>query len=111
MSKFTSYRIEPEQAGLLLEDYLKQILQFSGRRVQRLTRQKGILLNNRAAFLQKKLKAGDQLKIKIETDEGYGVEPEAGPVEILQPGTHLQLIGFFSGGRAKGLQQARPVDQ
>ena len=54
MSKFTSYRIEPEQAGLLLEDYLKQILQFSGRRVQRLTRQKGILLNNRAAFLQKK---------------------------------------------------------
>ena len=83
VSKFTSYRIEPEQAGLLLEDYLKQILQFSGRRVQRLTRQKGILLNGRVAFLQKKLKAGDQLKIKIETDEAYGVEPEAGPVEIL----------------------------
>lgn len=83
MSKFISYRIEPEQAGLLLEHYLKQILQFSGRRVQRLTRQKGILLNGRAVFLQKKLKAGDQLKIKTETDEGYGVEPEAGPVEIL----------------------------
>ena len=79
MKKFTSYQVAEEHAGLTLESYLKQVLQYSGRRLQKLTRQKGILLNGKAVFLQKKVKAGDSLRVLLTEDVSYGVQPEEFP--------------------------------
>ncbi len=83
MKSFTTYRIAAEHDGLSIETYLKQVLQFSGRRLQKLTRQKGILLGGKKTFLQHILKAGDALRILTLEDCGYGVEAEIGPLSIL----------------------------
>lgn len=83
MKRFTSYIISQEHEGLTLENYLKQILQYSGRKIQKLTRQKGIALNGRAVFLQKKVKSGDALRLLNSEDAAYGVQPEAGSIDIL----------------------------
>ena len=83
MKSFTTYKVAEEHVGFILETYLKQVLQYSGRKIQKLTRQKGILLNGKAVFLQKKVKLGDSLRVLNSEDTGYGVTPEQGEVEIL----------------------------
>ncbi len=83
MKSFTAYTITAEHAGLSVETYLKQVLQLSGRKLQKLTRQKGIRLGNKPTFLTRLLKNGDILRILTLEDSGYGVEPESGAVSIL----------------------------
>ncbi|AVX21543.1 MULTISPECIES: RluA family pseudouridine synthase [Carboxydocella] len=67
MRKWLTYSVPPEQAGLTVETILRQQLQVSGRAIQRLTRRRGILLNGRAPFLGHTVKAGDELKVLLET--------------------------------------------
>lgn len=83
MKSYATYTVAREHADLTLEDYLKDILQYSGRKIQKLTRQKGIFLNGRKVFLQKKIKANDTVRVLIAGDMAYGVEPEEGNIEIL----------------------------
>jgi len=92
MKKFTTYKIEKEQDGFVLETYLKQTLQYSGRKIQKLTRKKGILLNGKAVFLQKKVKFGDTLRVLNFEDVAYGVEPEAGNIEILYEDEYMLVL-------------------
>ena len=92
MKKFTTYKIEKEQDGFVLETYLKQTLQYSGRKIQKLTRKKGILLNGKAVFLQKKVKFGDTLRILNFEDVAYGVEPEEGNIEILYEDEYMLVL-------------------
>ena len=91
MKKFNTYKTT-ENAGLTVEEYLKQILKISGRRIQKLTRQKGILLNGRAVFLQKKLKATDTLRVLAFEDTEYGVQPESGDIEVLYEDDFLLVL-------------------
>jgi len=97
MKKFTTYKIEKEQDGFVLETYLKQTLQYSGRKIQKLTRKKGILLNGKAVFLQKKVKFGDTLRILNFEDATYGVEPEAGAIEILYEDEYMLVLNKPAG--------------
>lgn len=92
MKKFASYKIAKEHEGLALEHYLKQILQYSGRKIQKLTRQKGILLNGKAVFLQKKVKFGDTLRILNAEDAAYGVQPEEGFIDILYEDDYMIVV-------------------
>ncbi|KYZ75504.1 RNA pseudouridine synthase [Anaerosporomusa subterranea] len=92
MKSFSSYMIAMEHQDKTVENYLKQILQCSGRKIQRLTRQKGLLLNGKPTFLQKKLKLGDKLQVLISEDAGFGVKPEQGVVEILYEDEYLLVI-------------------
>ena len=46
IKKFTNYKVSFEHQGLTLEQYLKTILKISGRKLQKLTRTKGIFINN-----------------------------------------------------------------
>lgn len=92
MKKFTTYKIEKEQDGFVLETYLKQTLQYSGRKIQKLTRKKGILLNGKAVFLQKKVKFGDTLRILNFEDASYGVEPEDGNITILYEDEYMMVL-------------------
>lgn len=92
MKSFTAYKVAEEHAGFVLETYLKQILQYSGRKIQKLTRQKGILLNNKAVFLQKKLKMGDTVRVLNSEDTAYGVQPEEGPIEILYEDPYMLVV-------------------
>jgi 23S rRNA pseudouridine1911/1915/1917 synthase len=92
MKKFTVYHIEKDQDQMTIEIYLKQVLQYSGRKLQKLTRQKGILLNGKPAFLQKNLKFGDVLSIKQLEDNSYGVVPEEGLVDILYEDKYMFVL-------------------
>ncbi|MGI6092291.1 MAG: RluA family pseudouridine synthase [Veillonellaceae bacterium] len=83
MRSFSVFKISPEHQGLTVEAYLKQILHYSGRKLQKLTRKKGILLNNKPVFLQRNLSAADTLSILILEDASYGVQPEKGSITIL----------------------------
>lgn len=83
MKSYKHYKISPEHTSLTIENYLKQVLQYSGRKIQKLTRAKGIFINGRQAFLQKQLKASDTLRVLVIDDISYGVQPEAGAIEVL----------------------------
>lgn len=83
MKTYDKYSVAAEHEGLTVEDYLKQIVQCSGRKIQKLTRAKGILLKGRNVFLQKKVKAGDILQVLVMKDQGYGVCAEEGEIRVL----------------------------
>ncbi|MPM18990.1 putative RNA pseudouridine synthase [bioreactor metagenome] len=92
MKSFTTYKIPPEHGGLTVETYLKQILNQSGRKIQKLTRKKGILLNNKPVFLQKKLTPADTLRILILEDVSYGVQPEEGSINLLYEDDYMLVL-------------------
>ena len=92
MKSFDTYKVSKEYTGFTLEEYLKQILQYSGRKIQKLTRQKGIQLNGKTVFLQKKIKADDTLRVRITEDTTYGVQPEEGPIDILYEDDYLLVL-------------------
>ena len=78
-----NYRVYTVESAGILELYLKEQLGCSGRKIQKLTRQKGILLNGKPAYLQRKVQAGDKIGILQMEDFSYGVVPESGAVDIL----------------------------
>ena len=92
MKSYVSYTVTVAYSGLTVEHYLKQILHYSGRKIQKLTRQKGILVNNKPVFLQKKLRVNEVVRILIEEDTTYGVQPEQGSIDILYEDDYLFVI-------------------
>ena len=92
MKSFQTHKISPDHAGLTIENYLKQILHQSGRKIQKLTRQKGILLNGKPVFLQRQLTANDNLRVLVLEDASYGVQPEPGTIEILYEDEYLLVL-------------------
>lgn len=92
MRSFASYKVEQEHNGLTLEIYLKEILQYSGRKIQKLTRQKGIFLNGKSVFLQKKISTADTIRVLVSEDTAYGVHPEQGSIEILYEDEYLLVL-------------------
>lgn len=97
MKSFEKYKVTEEHAGLTVLDYLKTILHYSGRRIQKLTREKGIFLNGRTVFLQKKVKAEDTLRVLATQDSSYGLQPEPGPIEILYEDKYLFVLNKTAG--------------
>jgi 23S rRNA pseudouridine1911/1915/1917 synthase len=92
MKSFTTFTVSEEHAGLTIENYLKQILQYSGRKIQKLTRQKGIFLNGKTVYLQKKIKPGDTVRVLVFEDTCYGVQPEQGVTEVLYEDDYLLVL-------------------
>ncbi len=97
MKSYHTYQVSPEHKDLTVENYLKQILQYSGRKIQKLTRKKGILLNGKPVYLQRKVKPQDTLHILIFEDAGYGVQPERGAIEVLYEDDNLLVLNKPAG--------------
>lgn len=92
LKSFNSYQITEEHSGLTVELYLKQVLHYSGRKLQKLTRKKGIKLNGKSVYLQKKIKFGDTLHVLVLEDKSYGVQPELGDIDVLYENDFLILL-------------------
>ena len=92
MKSFTVYTVAERYAGLSVEAYLKQVLQLSGRRLQKLTRLKGIIVNGRPAYLQRKLQAADILRVLDAADVEVGVLPEPGTVDFLYEDNDMLVV-------------------
>ena len=97
MRTYDKYTVAAEHEGWTVETYLKQIVHCPGRRIQKLTRAKGILLKGRKVFLQKKVKAGDILQVLVMTDQAYGVQPEEGTISILFEDAQLIVLNKAAG--------------
>lgn len=92
MKNYTTHIIKQEHVGMTVEQYLKQIVQISGRKIQKLTRQKGVLLNKKPVFLQKIIKLGEILSVLTEEDNQYGVQPEQNSISILYHDEHMIVV-------------------
>ncbi|MDU4962598.1 MAG: RluA family pseudouridine synthase [Sporomusaceae bacterium] len=92
MKTYQTHTVSAEHAGLTLEAYLKQVLHYSGRKIQQLTRQKGLYLNGRTSFLRQPLKSNDTVRVLALEDSGYGVEPQPGAIEILYEDDALLIL-------------------
>ncbi len=92
MKTFFKYNVAGEHEGITVENYLKQVLHYSGRKIQKLTRKKGILLNGKSVYLQKKMKSGDTLRVLVLEDAAYGVQPEQGVIDILYEDDSLIVL-------------------
>lgn len=64
------YVVKDEDAGLTVEQIVREKLSVSGRMLQRLTRSKGIQLNRKAPFLKRQVKVGDRIAVRIADQTG-----------------------------------------
>ncbi|MFM1651139.1 RluA family pseudouridine synthase [Brevibacillus sp. B_LB10_24] len=64
-SSWLTYTAASADAGLTVEQIARQKLSVSGRMLQRLTRSKGIQLNRKPVYLQRQVKEGDIVSVKI----------------------------------------------
>lgn len=80
MQRWVDHTVTPEEAGSTVEEVLTGSLHVSGRMIQRLTRSKGVQLNRRAAFLGRRVKAGDVVSARLAQAEDPGLEPV--PMEL-----------------------------
>ena len=81
--KYETSFIPAAMAGITLEEYLKQELKLSARSRQRLFHGHGILVNGKSAYSKRILKADDRVSVRQQGDSTYGLNPEAGHVEVL----------------------------
>jgi 23S rRNA pseudouridine1911/1915/1917 synthase len=75
---WTEHRVTAEEAGLSVQELLTGPLGVSRRMIQRLTRSRGIELNRRPPHLQRRVSAGDLLRVRLAAPE----EPGLAPVEM-----------------------------
>ncbi|MGG1532061.1 RluA family pseudouridine synthase [Brevibacillus agri] len=103
------YTVKEEDTGMNVEQIVRQKLSVSGRMMQRLTRSKGILLNRKPPFLQRQVKAGDVIAVRV-ADRQEQLQPppqlaaqplttdsKVVPVDILYEDDHLLVANKPAG--------------
>ncbi len=86
-------RIEPEQAGMRLDQLVAELLPDCSRSAaQKLAEQGNLLVNGQAAAKNCRLKAGDLLEIHQPEPELLDVQPENLPLPILYEDDHLLVV-------------------
>jgi RluA family pseudouridine synthase len=81
--QWLDHTVTAEEAGRTVQEVLTGPMQVSRRMIQKLTRAQGILLNRRAPFLGRKVKAGDVLSARVQRDEEPGLMPVEMPLSIV----------------------------
>ncbi len=91
------YRVGTDDTDMTLEQILKLRLQVSGRRIQKLTRSKGLFVNNKQMFLKKMMKVGDCIRVRMEEGNKQTVVPTKMELEILYEDQWMVVINKPSG--------------
>lgn len=81
--KWLEYEVDEACAGMTLESLLRKRLMVSGRMLQRLTRKNGLFLNKKRPFLQRKVKAGDRVKVLIADEAETSLDPVPMDISVL----------------------------
>src|SRR4051812_6261910 len=81
--QWLEHTVAEEEAGRTVQEVLTGPMQVSRRMIQKLTRARGILLNRRAAYLGRKVKAGDVVAARVQFDEEAGLAPVAMPLSVV----------------------------
>jgi 23S rRNA pseudouridine1911/1915/1917 synthase len=80
---WAEHRIGAGEAGRSVQDVLIQILGISRRRIQKLTRSRGIRVNGRPTFLARRVREGDLVSCRISDRERASLPAEPIPLDIL----------------------------
>lgn len=83
MDKWMEYIVKAEEAGRKVDSILKGSMGVSRRLIQKLTRNKGFLLNGKPTFLSRTVQAGDKIKIRVFFEEEGKLIPIEMPLNIL----------------------------
>jgi 23S rRNA pseudouridine1911/1915/1917 synthase len=95
--RWLEHRVSDAEAGSTVVDLLTTSLGVSRRRLQKLTRSSGILLNGRPTFLQRKLRAGDVLAHRTSDTGAPTLEGEEMELEILHEDADVLVLNKPAG--------------
>jgi len=79
-------------AGRTVEEVLTQTLGISRRRIQKLTRSRGVQVNRRAVFLGKRVREGDVVSARATDDEEVGLEPVPMDLDVVHEDADLLVL-------------------
>lgn len=95
--RWTEHTVAPAEAGQTVEEILRGPLGVSGRRIQKLTRGRGILLNRRPAFLRRKTRAGDVVAVRVAGDESPALPPVPMALDVPYEDAELLVVNKAPG--------------
>lgn len=90
--RWVEHTITETEAGLTVEEVLTGPLSISRRMIQKLTRSKGIQLNRKPAFLNKKVRVGDIVRAALSFAEEAGLEPMKMDLDIVYEDADLIVL-------------------
>jgi 23S rRNA pseudouridine1911/1915/1917 synthase len=114
-NSWREYIVPVDQADTTIQDILTGPLAISNRMIQKLTRCKGIFINKKPAFLKRKVKAGDIIKVRIAFKEDANLEAIEIPLDIVFEDNQVMVINKASGisvhpiGKESGVTLAHGV--
>ncbi len=90
--RWAEHTVTPEEAGRTVQDILTGPMQVSRRMIQKLTRSQGIHLNRRAAFLARKVRAGDVVAARVAPEEEAGLAPVPMELHLVHEDADLLVV-------------------
>lgn len=97
IKKWLTYVIPSDMDGKTVQEILTGPLSMSRRMLQKLTRQKGILYNDKPTFLQRPVKEGHVIKVAISFEEDMSIEPEEVPFTIVYEDEAILIVNKPAG--------------
>ena len=94
---WTCHVVTAEEAGRTVQEILTGPMGVSRRMIQRLTRASGIRLNGRAAFLGRKVRAGEVLSARLAFREESGLPPVPMALSIVYEDDALLVVDKAAG--------------
>lgn len=88
---YACHTISEQDAGKTIEEFLRQTLDCSARLLQKLTRASGVTCNGKRAHLQRRLCAGDVVRLRL-LEERCAVQPEPGALTVLYEDEDLVVL-------------------
>ncbi|HPZ42578.1 MAG TPA: RluA family pseudouridine synthase [Bacillota bacterium] len=85
-------QVTAAEAGLSIEQFLRNVLGFSRSMVRRLKRLSGVLLNGQPVILSRRLKAGDRISVALQFNEFTNVLPQPIPIDFVFEDEHILVV-------------------
>jgi 23S rRNA pseudouridine1911/1915/1917 synthase len=92
IKKWLTYVVPSDMAGKTVQEILTGPLSISRRMIQKLTRTKGILYNDKPTFLKRPVKEGHVIKVATSVEEPLSIAPEPVPFDIVFEDEELLIV-------------------
>lgn len=96
-SSLKKYIVADRYDGMVLEEYLRTVMEVSARQRQKLFFSRGVYVNGVSAHTKRILKAGDMVAIRQFKDTSYGVTPEEGNLDIIYEDNDVIVVNKPAG--------------
>ena len=98
MREFEEYFIETQFNGLTVKEYVRSVLKISARNFQKLTRARGLLINGKVTNVERKVRAGDSLKVIVLREKNNLLAQDSElEIEVLYEDSNLLIVNKPAG--------------